>query len=194
MPLQYLPTQYIIRMAAEKLSGIRTTISMLRSKSLMFDNQFIETSRLKSLVVSCFAASMLFGCGEDRSKQNAWLESVQIANEKLKARDYLAAEEFYLKAKEQCESNFGKTDARTGTCLGYLAELYRAEQEYAKAAVTYKALIVIQQQCAPHSTELEQTIKAYKQVLSKVKEYGLEHALDSPGTAQAGDAAKGNRP
>lgn len=172
-------------MAAEKLSGTRTTISMLRSKNSTFDNQIIETRRLRCLVASCLLVSALVGCGPDKAKQNAWLDSIQIANEKLKARDYLAAEEFYLKAKDQCETNFGKTDARTATCLGYLAELYRAEQEYAKAAVTYKNLIKIQQHCAPNSAELERTIKVYKQVLTKVKEYGLEHALDSPGTAQA---------
>jgi hypothetical protein len=122
--------------------------------------------------------TVLLGACMRRSDQDGWLENIRLANDKVKVGDYLTAEDLYLKAKEQCEANFGKNDARTGTCLGYLAELYLGEQEYVKAAITYRSLIEIEQQCAPSSAELERDIKEYQFVLSKLRQYGLEETLE----------------
>jgi len=109
--------------------------------------------------------------------QDDWLDFIKLANNQFKAKHYLAAEKLYVKAKTLCEMRFGHDDARTATCLAYLAELYRCEQEYVQAALTYERLIAIEEQCNPNSVDLERFKKEYKQVLAKVKDYGLEAGL-----------------
>jgi tetratricopeptide (TPR) repeat protein len=136
---------------------------------------------LVALLILAVIAAVIISCFKN-SGQDTWLEDIRLANDKLKAGNYLAAEELYSKARKQCEDRFGANDARTGTCLGYLAELYRGEQEYVKAAATYKTLIAIEQRCAPNSAELERDINEYQSVLAKVKEYGLEDPVNQPHT------------
>jgi Tetratricopeptide repeat len=140
-------------------------------------NQRLSNSPQVQAVLLVVVALTLGTCMR-RSDQDAWLESIRVANDKVKTGNYLEAEDLYLKAKEQCEANFGKQDARTGTCLGYLSELYLGEQEYVKAAITYRSLIEIEKQCAPNSAELERDIREYQFVLAKLKEYGLEETLE----------------
>jgi hypothetical protein len=131
---------------------------------------------------------MLGGCAQYDASDKAWLEDIRLANERVKAGDYLAAEDLYLKAKEECQNNFGDNDARTGTCLGYLAELYLGEQEYVKAAVTYRSLIAIERRCAPNSAELERDVKEYEFVQEKLKEYGLQESQKQPGKTEKHEA------
>ena len=136
----------------------------------------------------------LTACAKQDASENEWLEDVRLANERVKAGDYLAAEDLYLKAKEKCQNNFGDNDARTGTCLGYLAELYLGEQEYVKAAVTYKNLIAIERRCAPNSAELERDVKEYEFVQEKLKEYGLQESQDQARKTDKHVSKPGNKP
>jgi tetratricopeptide (TPR) repeat protein len=138
-------------------------------------NQFLPAA--SGTWVICLASVLitLGACGKN-SSDDVWLKYVGQA--KAKAGNYLAAEALYIKAKDRCETIFGKNDARTGTCLGYLAELYRGEQEYVKAAIVYRRLIEIEERCAPNSAELEEDLKEYQDVLAKLKEYGLDKTPD----------------
>jgi len=145
----------------------------LGKRSFQSHSSLLACRRFKA---ACLAIVLitLGACARKDDSENAWLEYIRLANDKVKVGDYLAAEDLYLKAKEQCQNNFGDNDARTGTCLGYLAELYLGEQEYVKAAVTYKSLIAIERRCAPNSAELERDVKEYEFVQEKLKEYGLQ--------------------
>lgn len=153
----------------------------------------IRKSQTNSSLLGCrwfkaacltIALVTLGACAKKDANEEVWLEYIRLANDRAKAGDYLAAEDLYLKAKEHCATNFGDSDARTGTCLGYLAELYLGEQEYVKAAVTYKSLIAIERRYAPNSAELERDIKEYEFVQEKLKEYGLQESQKKMGNPE----------
>jgi tetratricopeptide (TPR) repeat protein len=98
------------------------------------------------------------------------------------AGDYAAAEEAYEKAEKVCAKEFGKDDARRATCLAYLAEMYRAQQEYRKAALVYKELIEVYEKIDPKSTDLANFKSQYAEIQHKIKEYGLDKDPNAPVT------------
>lgn len=122
---------------------------------------------------------------------------VTAGNDAMKAGDYATAEKNFTSAEKQCAKEFGKEDARRATCLGYLAEMYRAQQEYRKAALVYKELIEINEKTAPKSQELANFRAQYAEIQHKIKEYGLDKENHAPGStddAKKDHAAAGKKP
>ena len=123
-----------------------------------------------------------------------WTEFIEAANASKKAGDYAAAEDAYEKAEKLCAKQFGKDDARRATCLGYLAEMYRDQQEYRKAALVYKQLIEVHEKIDPKSPDLANFRAQYAEIQRKIKDYGLDADPNAPKkpAAKAGehDAAK----
>ncbi len=117
-----------------------------------------------------------------------WDQFLEAGNVSMKAGDYPAAEANFEKAEKLCAKEFGKDDARRATCLGYLAEMYRAQQEYRKAALVYKELIEIHEKIDPKSSELANFRAQYAEIQRKIKDYGLDKDPNAP----AKKAAKGS--
>lgn len=111
-----------------------------------------------------------------------WDQFLEAGNTSMKAGDYAAAEESFEKAEKLCAKEFGKDDARRATCLGYLAEMYRAQQEYRKAALVYKELIEIHEKINPKSNELANFRAQYAEIQRKIKDYGLDKDPNAPAT------------
>lgn len=105
------------------------------------------------------------------------------------AGDYAGAEEAYTKAEKLCAKEYGKDDARRATCLGYLAMMYKDQQEYRKAALVYKELIEIHEKIDPKSSELATFKSQYSEIQRKIKEYGLDKDPNAPASTKP--AAKG---
>ncbi|CAN5577841.1 hypothetical protein BH10CYA1_BH10CYA1_22260 [soil metagenome] len=124
-----------------------------------------------------------------------WDQFLEAGNVSMKAGDYVAAEASFEKAEKLCAKEFGKDDARRATCLGYLAEMYRAQQEYRKAALVYKELIEIHEKINPKSTELANFRAQYTEIQRKIKDYGLDKDPNAPATKTAKPGAKdGKKP
>ncbi|MBS1953084.1 MAG: tetratricopeptide repeat protein [Cyanobacteria bacterium SZAS-4] len=109
-----------------------------------------------------------------------WDKMLEAGNTSMKAGDYAAAEDSFVKAEKLCAKEFGKDDARRATCLGYLAEMYRAQQEYRKAALVYKELIEIHEKIDPKSSELANFRSQYAEIQRKIKDYGLDKDPNAP--------------
>jgi|688.fasta_scaffold270027_2 tetratricopeptide (TPR) repeat protein len=113
------------------------------------------------------------------------------------AGDYAGAEDAYTKAEKLCAKEYGKDDARRATCLGYLAMMYKDQQEYRKAALVYKELIEIHEKIDPKSQELAQFKSQYSEIQHKIKEYGLDKDPNAPVTTKpatkAGEKESGKK-
>jgi tetratricopeptide (TPR) repeat protein len=114
-----------------------------------------------------------------------WTEFIDLANTAKKAGDYAGAEDAYTKAEKLCAKQFGKDDGRRATCLGYLAEMYRDQQEYRKAALVYKELIEIHEKIDPKSMDLVNFRAQYAEIQRKIKDYGLDTDPNAPKKAGA---------
>ncbi len=124
--------------------------------------------------------------------QKKWVESLAAGNSAMKAGDYAAAETSFVTAEKLCAKDFGKDDPRRATCLAYLAEMYRAQQEYRKAALIYKELIEIKEKTDPKSADLANFRAQYGEVQRKIKDYNLDADPNSPkAKAKAKSATEG---
>ena len=83
------------------------------------------------------------------------------------------AETSFKEAITICEEKFGVEDARTGTCVGYLAELYKSQQEYLKAEREYKRWLSIMDKHDSTGEQVKAIRRGYRQVKKKIKKYGL---------------------
>jgi tetratricopeptide (TPR) repeat protein len=114
------------------------------------------------------------------SNPKKWSDLVNAGNNAIKAGDYAAAETAFDSAQKACAKEFGKDDPRRATCLGYLAEMYRNEQEYRKAALIYKELIEIDEKTNPKSADLVTFRAQYAEIQQKIKEYNLDADPNAP--------------
>jgi len=119
-------------------------------------------------------------------------------NTALSAGDYAGAEDAYTKAEKLCAKEFGKDDPRRATCLGYLAMMYKDQQEYRKAALVYKELIEIHEKIDPKTAELATFKSQYTEIQRKIKEYGLDKDPNAPATTKPttkpGEKEAGKKP
>jgi hypothetical protein len=83
------------------------------------------------------------------------------------------AEKLYNEAIEICVKKYGENAAQTGTCVGYLAELYMAKQDWKLAYTNYKRWQAIMQEVDPGGEQL----KIIQQNLKKVKEKMIQYNL-----------------
>ncbi|MDZ4832220.1 MAG: tetratricopeptide repeat protein [Candidatus Melainabacteria bacterium] len=83
------------------------------------------------------------------------------------------AEKLYNQAIEICTKKFGENAAQTGTCVGYLAELYMAKQDWKLAYTNYKRWQAIMQEVDPGGEQL----KIIQQDLRKIKEKLIQYNL-----------------
>jgi tetratricopeptide (TPR) repeat protein len=109
-----------------------------------------------------------------------WTALVEAGNTAVKAGDYATAEESYISAEKACAKEFGKDDGRRATCLGYLAQMYRNQQEYRKAALVYKELIEVHEKIDPKSADLVAYKAQYAEIQKKIKDYGLDADPNAP--------------
>jgi len=129
------------------------------------------------LLTMCFTLCGAAACLGLAPAPKNWTEMVTAGNEALKSGDATGnatAEKMFTDAAAECEKKYGKYDNRRATCLTYLAELYRDEQEYRKAAIEYKELITVKEQSDPNGQELAGIREEYAQIQAKMKEYGLD--------------------
>jgi hypothetical protein len=122
------------------------------------------------------AVFALSSCTSDEEKTKTWLGCLDQANLQIKNNHYVKAEELYLQAEDLCEKSCGKEDPRVGTCLAYLAELYRGETEYIKAARTYRKLIALEEKAHGNPSDIERWREEYNQILRKMEKYGITDA------------------
>lgn len=83
------------------------------------------------------------------------------------------AEKLYNQAIDICKKKFGENAAQTGTCVGYLAELYMAKQDWRLAYTNYKRWQAIMQEVDPGGEQL----KIIQQDLRKIKEKLIQYNL-----------------
>jgi len=125
-----------------------------------------------------------------------WDQFLEAGNTAKKSGDYAGAEDSYVKAEKLCAKEFGKDDGRRATCLGYLAQMYREQQEYRKAALVYKQLIDIHEKLDPKSQELKNFRDQYAEIQRKIKDYGLDVDPNAPKKAapKGGEKEPGKKP
>lgn len=83
------------------------------------------------------------------------------------------AEKLYNEAIEVCKKKYGENDARTGTCVGYLAELYMAKQDWKLAYTNYKRWQTIMQEVDPGGEQIKNIQADLKKIKEKLIQYGL---------------------
>ncbi|HEY9677908.1 MAG TPA: tetratricopeptide repeat protein [Drouetiella sp.] len=114
---------------------------------------------------------MSLGGGGDPKK---WTDFVTRGNAEIKAGDYAAAEKDFQDADKKVTKEFGQEDPRRVTVLNYLAQMYREQQEYRKAALVYKDLITVQEKVDPKGPDLIAFKSQYEEIKKKIQEYGLD--------------------
>jgi tetratricopeptide (TPR) repeat protein len=72
-----------------------------------------------------------------QSADDAWKDLIVKASYSAEANDYAKAEQTYLQALHEAE-RFGAEDARVGTTLNDLGQVYRKEKKFAEAESAYQ--------------------------------------------------------
>ena len=101
---------------------------------------------MRCLILWPITLALLPWCAFGQSR--AWDNAITEAASAYGAQQYGVAEIRFIEAKKAAES-FGPTDARLGTTLNYLAELYVREARYAEAEPLFKQALEIWNQAAP---------------------------------------------
>lgn len=136
------------------------------------------------LLLAVISSTFLFACADVKplsfslDSKKTWEDLVAEGQVALSAGKIPAAEAAFSEAVEKCSEKFGEDDARTGTCVGYLAELYRNQQEWLKAGKAYKRWMSIMDKNDPTGEQLKIIRKGYKEIRHKIKQYGLEDSDD----------------
>jgi len=144
-----------------------------------------------SLLMICTLSFTLCGaaaCLGIEGGPKTWTQNVTIGNDAMKAGDYVAAEKAYQEAINECEKKYGEMDGRTGTCIGYLGQLYVAQQEWLKAEKIYKRLLVNKEKTEPANLPVYK--EQYATIQQKIKEYGLGTDPVNPTSSAANGGAE----
>ncbi len=113
----------------------------------------------------CLALSSPNTYAQDNTK---WEKSNVAGMEAYQEGRYAEAEKRWLAALEEAE-NFGPDDERLATSLSNLAELYRAQGQYAEAEPLYRrALFVLTKALGPDHPNVATTVENYAALLRKL--------------------------
>lgn len=132
---------------------------------------------LSLLLASTFLVS---ACGDVKplsfgmSADLSWEQLVTEGQNAYRAGKIDVAEKKYVEAVQKCEEKFGEDDARTGNCVGYLAELYKYKQDWLKAEKEYKKWLTIMDKHDSTGEQVKVIRKGYSEVKEKIKKYGLK--------------------
>ncbi|MEZ4536835.1 MAG: tetratricopeptide repeat protein [Cyanobacteriota/Melainabacteria group bacterium] len=133
---------------------------------------------LHMLLLAVISSTFLFACADVKplsfslDSKKTWEDLVAEGQAALSAGKIPAAEAAFSEAVEKCSEKFGEDDARTGTCVGYLAELYRNQQEWLKAGKAYKRWMSITWiKTTPPESNSKLFAKAIKRFVTKIKQY-----------------------
>jgi hypothetical protein len=152
----------------------------------------IRAHRQSLLATLAILVCSLSSCGT--TEKRSWSTCIEEANQRIKAKQAVRAEALYLEAEDLCEKSYGKEDVRTGTCLAYLAELYRGEQEYIKAARIYRRLIAVEEKIHGSSADLERWRDEYAHIRQKMRKYGIVDAEEDGQDASRIEPIKNLKP
>jgi len=111
----------------------------------------------------------LMGGGGPKKFENV----VAQAKSAKDAGNIAEAEKLYNEAIEVAKGKFGENAAQTGTCVGYLAELYMQKQDWKLAYTNYKRWQAIMQEVDPGGEQ----IKIIQSDLKKIKEKLIQYNL-----------------
>lgn len=134
----------------------------------------------------------------NQSGEAKWEDLVKEATDTLarpiKPDKYVSTaqhcEELYTKALEITEKKYGPESPQAAICLGYLAAMYKARQDWRLAGQTYKRLIEIKEKIDPDGAETKQFKADYSVVQDKLKEYGLDEESLSKKKSEGSDPEK----
>ncbi|MBZ0184639.1 MAG: tetratricopeptide repeat protein [Candidatus Obscuribacterales bacterium] len=121
----------------------------------------------------------LSACGDVESihsgmlGKRSWVDLVADAQKAQSAGNLPEAEKLFQEALAKAEAKHGMDAPETGTCVGYLAELYRYQQEYLKADKEYKRWLKIMENYDSTGEQIKNIRKNYKEVRKKIKQYNL---------------------
>lgn len=138
------------------------------------------------LVVSSIFATTVFtsSCGKVKplnlsslvEEELSWEQLVTQGQKQRSNGEFDAAEASFKEAILKCEEKNGPEDATTGTCVGYLAELYKSQQEWLKAEKEYKRWLSIMDQHDKTGEQVKAIRDGYKVIKEKIFKYGLRKA------------------
>lgn len=102
------------------------------------------------------------------------------------------AEKLYNEAIEVCKKKYGENAAQTGTCVGYLAELYMAKQDWKLAYTNYKRWQAIMQEVDPGGEQLKIIQTNLRKIKEKLIQYNLvpDEVLKKRAERRAGEDKK----
>ncbi len=159
----------------------------------------MKLGQMKVLHLFLLAASMSFfmtGCGDvkplsfDMKNDKSWEVLLEEGRTARNKGNMAAAEAAFQQAADKCAEKFGENDGRTGTCVGYLAELYRNQQEWLKARKAYRRWLSIMDKNDPTGEPIKVISKGYKEIRRKIKKYGLDVEENKPEDGDSADASE----
>jgi len=135
----------------------------------------------RQLAALMFVSVLLTSCGEvgkpdfsfgggSSKKWETLVTEAQAMQDKGKSAE---AEKLYQEAIEVCSKKFGEKAAQTGTCVGYLAGLYMAKQDWKLAYQEYKHWKSIMQEVEPEGEQMKQIDANLKKIKEKMIQYNL---------------------
>ncbi|MBX9667065.1 MAG: hypothetical protein K2X93_05565 [Candidatus Obscuribacterales bacterium] len=124
------------------------------------------------LLVSCEVKKLeLPGIGG--GGPSTWEDCVSQAQAKQNVGAYADAEVLYTRAIDLAKAKFGENDARTGTCIGYLAGMSMAKQDWKVAYTHYKRWKSVMQQVDPQGEQMKVIDNDLKKIKQKLMQYNL---------------------
>lgn len=136
----------------------------------------------KAASVLLIACGLLTSCSKDGGggdlfssfgSSKKWETLVSEGKDFMDKGKLVEAEAAYKEAYEACKKKFGEEDARTGTCVGYLAGFYQSKQDWPLAYQEYKHWKIIMEKVDPAGDQLKQIDEDLRKVKEKMKQYGL---------------------
>jgi hypothetical protein len=137
--------------------------------------------RYQQIASLIFLSILLTACGEvgkpdfsimgaNSKKWETLVKEAQDAQAKGKADE---AEKLYKEAIEVCTKKYGEKAAQTGTCVGYLAGMHMAKQDWKVAYNDYKQWKAIMQEVEPDGEQMKIIDQDLKKIKAKMIQYNL---------------------
>ncbi|MBX3077189.1 tetratricopeptide repeat protein [Candidatus Obscuribacterales bacterium] len=137
--------------------------------------------RYKQIASLIFLSVLLTSCGEvgkpdfammggGSKKWETLVKDAQDAQAKGKIDE---AEKLYKEAIDVCSKKYGEKAAQTGTCVGYLAGMYMARQDWKVAYNEYKQWKAIMQEVEPDGEQMKIIDQDLKKIKAKMIQYNL---------------------
>jgi len=137
--------------------------------------------RYKQIASLIFLSFLLTSCGEvgkadfsmmggGSKKWETLVKDAQDAQAKGKIDE---AEKLYKEAIDVCSKKYGEKAAQTGTCVGYLAGMYMARQDWKVAYNEYKQWKAIMQEVEPDGEQMKIIDQDLKKIKAKMIQYNL---------------------